>query len=303
MTKRSCALPEKLPAQQWRFNGRVLQSNASLAAGTLVNAESNHCLTVRAADGGVLASPCTGACNQTWVLPAAALKEAQAAWSPAPLRPEHRRAGRILCWVMTFPASHETKATAVNNTWGRLCDILLFMTSEHHPRLPTVKLEIIGPESRAQLWSKNVQAWQHLYHHYLDKADWFVRGDDDSFLVLENLRRFLATQDPNEARYFGRKMLHFGVDKNSFYPGTCIIKSRATVRKLGAAVAADPNFWVPSFDGTMDDYLTGPTLRKLGIDTEYSFDEEGRALFFPLSIEVERTLKYDETYWQVGLTR
>lgn len=28
------------------------------------------------------------------------------------------RRGRLLCWVLTMPASHSTKATAVNKTWG-----------------------------------------------------------------------------------------------------------------------------------------------------------------------------------------
>ena len=37
---------------------------------------------------------------------------------------------RVLCWIMTTPENHKTKALAVKETWGNRCNILLFMSSE-----------------------------------------------------------------------------------------------------------------------------------------------------------------------------
>lgn len=118
-------------------------------------------------------------CDQSWYLPKAAQHfeadaaaettmgssaraintDATAAMTNAPKLPprpassraeaELQRKGKILCWVLTHPDAHTTKAAAVNRTWGSRCDYLLFVTSKHSPGLPTFAVDLTGPESRA----------------------------------------------------------------------------------------------------------------------------------------------------------
>lgn len=35
------------------------------------------------------------------------------------------------------------------------------------------------------LWRKSRMAWMKAYREWLDRADWFIRGDDDTFMVWE----------------------------------------------------------------------------------------------------------------------
>ncbi|WAQ93697.1 C1GLT-like protein [Mya arenaria] len=64
---------------------------------------------------------------------------------------------------------------------------LVFMSSSKDDSLPTVVLPVT--ESRDTLWKKTKLAFKHVYENYLDKADWFMKADDDTYVIVENLRQ------------------------------------------------------------------------------------------------------------------
>ena len=48
---------------------------------------------------------------------------------------------KLLCWVLTMPSALQTKATAIRNTWGKRCNILLFMSSTEDKILPAIRVD------------------------------------------------------------------------------------------------------------------------------------------------------------------
>lgn len=115
---------------------------------------------------------------------------------------------RVLCWVMTGPPNHYTKAIHVKNTWGKKCDKLIFFSSEDDEELGAVALNI--SEGRQNLWGKTKQGFDYVYNHHRDDYDWFVKADDDTYYVVENLRNLLKDYNTQDSIWFGHRFQYLG---------------------------------------------------------------------------------------------
>ena len=122
---------------------------------------------------------------------------------------------KILCWILTGPANHYSRAVHVKNTWGSHCDKLLFMSSEEDKQLGAINLNV--SEGRQNLWGKTKRGFQYCYQHHREEFHWFVKADDDTFMVIENLREFLKPLDTNEPIHFGHNFKYLGVRKKDIY--------------------------------------------------------------------------------------
>ena len=80
---------------------------------------------------------------------------------------------------------------------------LLFMSSVQDEDLPAVALNVT--EDWEVIWGKTKKAFSYVYRNHYEEADWFLKADDDTYVIVENLRLLLATKNSSEPQFFGHK--------------------------------------------------------------------------------------------------
>ena len=82
------------------------------------------------------------------------------------------------------------------------------MSSEDDEDLPTVKLKLGAEGDKySHLWGKTRSAFKYVYENNFEEYDWFVKADDDTYMIIENLRYLLKDYNSSHPLYFGRKLI------------------------------------------------------------------------------------------------
>ncbi|CAD7002484.1 unnamed protein product [Ceratitis capitata] len=186
---------------------------------------------------------------------------------------------RVLCWIMTMPENHLKRAVHIRNTWGKRCNKLLFMSTKADSFLDTVPLDV--PEGRDYLWHKTRAAFKYVYEHHADEADWFLKADDDSYFIMENLRSFLYQYSADAAVYFGCKFHPF-VKQGYMSGGAGYVLSRAALRRF-AEVSASNTSAACTQNQLSEDKEMGICLQNAGVVAGDARDAEGAERFHPLA--------------------
>ncbi|CAG9802426.1 unnamed protein product [Chironomus riparius] len=204
---------------------------------------------------------------------------------------------RVLCWVFTHPANHKTKVPHVRETWGKKCNKLLFMSIEADLEQPDIiALPILN--GRSHLWNKTRLAMKYVYENYFNDAEWFMRADDDNFILMENLRYKLYQYNPRTSIYIGHR---FAVDyqdtPEGYMAGGGHIFSKKALEKFVTIISPNSSI-CDNKDGEADDLLVGKCLKEhaIFIDARDSFNQKQ---IFPVGIEehVNKPEILDLNYW------
>jgi len=143
---------------------------------------------------------------------------------------------RVLCWVLTHPFNHLTKAKAVKATWGRRCNKLVFISTQSEDFLGDMLLVNVT-EERRYLWGKTKQGLKQVYQNYGNDYDWFLKADDDTWMFMENLRYFLYSYSPEMPIYFGCKLKPYVAQ--GYMSGSGYVLSREAVRRFNEEALVD----------------------------------------------------------------
>ncbi|XP_055316508.1 glycoprotein-N-acetylgalactosamine 3-beta-galactosyltransferase 1-like [Sitodiplosis mosellana] len=197
---------------------------------------------------------------------------------------------RILCWILTTPKNHRTRAIHVKRTWGQRCNKLIFMSTRYDKSLDSVALNVSG-DNPAVTWGKTKRAFQYVYQHYRNEADWFLKADDDTYVILENLRYFLYAYSTQDPIYFGYKMNEATALKRGYFSGGAgyvlsqnalhrffnLMSHRSTV---SSSPSHTPNCRI-DIDRGVEDLEMGKCMEALGVLAGDTRDEMKRGRFFP----------------------
>ncbi|XP_040281704.1 glycoprotein-N-acetylgalactosamine 3-beta-galactosyltransferase 1-like [Bufo bufo] len=197
---------------------------------------------------------------------------------------------RILCWIMTGPTNLSKKTIHAKNSWARHCNIILYMSSTTDETFPTIGLDV--KEGWDQLYWKTIRAFQYIYKNYLDKADWFLKADDDTYVVVENLRWMLSNYTSDQPLYFGKRFKPFA--KQGFMSGGAgyVLSREAVKRFVDAFRSGNCNHTTH-----LEDVGLGQCMDKIGVIAGDSRDTQARETFHPLSPESHLTTHFDPDFW------
>jgi glycoprotein-N-acetylgalactosamine 3-beta-galactosyltransferase len=196
---------------------------------------------------------------------------------------------RVLCFVMaTVDQESLTSAAIIKQTWAKHCDISLFVSSDPLPGIPdTFLVDRIDNESGQNLYGKLINIWKRIYAEYKDQADWFIKADDDTFMVIPNLKEYIWSQWSNDTttpRYIGRRFKLGGDPLNNFNSGGAGYGlNRAALDKFMEGHSKQQGHC--RFMKGPEDVYTAQCLKQQGIVPEDTRDELGRERFNAMKLE------------------
>jgi len=188
-----------------------------------------------------------------------------------------------LFWVMTAPQNEQTRCQEIINSWGKLVppDSLVFIGSAENWTTRTGYKFVALPAPPEMKALKEFLSWQYVARAYPDR-EWYVKGDDDTYFIVNNMNRYLEEYDPRLPYYLGCKF-HLGGPGGVQYVsgGAGYVLSKVSTQRLAGATDRCLRYYGRVGEG---DIAIAECLQTVGVVPEDTRDETGRQRFhaFPL---------------------
>ena len=124
------------------------------------------------------------------------------------------------------------------------------------------------------LWLKTRAAFKYIYENHFNDTEWFFKGDDDTYVITENLRFFLSKYNPSEEHFLGRLIEDgYGI----FHSGGAGYVFTRKVLKAFYEVMKNPKRCKEM--STVEDVELAKCLQSKNIFPKDSKDSEGKQVF------------------------
>lgn len=206
----------------------------------------------------------------------------------------HGRA-KIFCLVYTTEKGHDT-IPRIRETWGQKCDGFMVGSTKTDPSIDAVEIPHEGLEDYDNIWQKVRSMWSYIYDNYYQKYDWFHIGGDDVYLLVENLRLYLESEEIRTASnggmylpdgtetsqtplFLGRRFAYMGDMEDIFNSGG----SGYTINKaaLKTLVVNGLPTWRPHAHTFSEDTVVARLFKSFGILPYETKDENGGERYMP----------------------
>ena len=151
-----------------------------------------------------------------------------------------------------------------------------------------------------------------LYSEYIDKYDWFFKGDDDTYVVMNNLRKFLFNKNSSEPNFYG-KLMSNGLTPEGYPQGGAgyAFGKEALKRLVEVGFQKGKRCPKEAFGTHSDDVFLGLCLVESGVKMgKDCFDSTGRDLFHGstfwqqvISQNGEKVWAYKESFYKDAMKR
>uniref|UniRef100_A0A0N5BVB4 N-acetylgalactosaminide beta-1,3-galactosyltransferase n=1 Tax=Strongyloides papillosus TaxID=174720 RepID=A0A0N5BVB4_STREA len=184
---------------------------------------------------------------------------------------------KVFCIVLTSKVNRE-RAILQKQTWIKRCNNYIFGSGEENKDIPTFKA--YHNDGYSFSFGKMKNTLRYVWKKYGNKYDWYIKADDDTYVVMENLRAFLLNEDPNKHGYHGFRVAAGGkFDPHTYNSGGAgYVMSRRSVKELVEKGFSDSKYCRQT-DEAFDDLEVGLCLEKLGAIPSKSLDSRDRVLF------------------------
>ena len=189
---------------------------------------------------------------------------------------------RIYCVIKTFGQNLATRAWTVHRTWAQRCDRHVFLTATNISQWSNISLPIMNLFDVSDNYIElSIKVYDALNMIIKEKQpyefDWLFLADDDTYVLVEHLRRLLYLTDQPLA--FGHLFaVKHGAPAHFSGGAGYAINTAALKRMLPNLQTTCSQWYVPG----MEDVFVSRCLQHLNVTLDGAIDSSQRHRFYPL---------------------
>ncbi|CAF3993703.1 unnamed protein product [Rotaria sordida] len=207
---------------------------------------------------------------------------------------------RLFCFILTSQSNLENRSRAIYETWGHRCGRFVFITRLNSSTSYTIYdnqykylKEDQLPIQYIPTLPNKVRSTLLFLNKYYSNYDWYLKADDDTYIIVENLLRFLVStikRRPKPVLYGYRFREDYYVSGGGGY-----VLIRKGLNLFGSYINNDSRYF--ECKSPMEDIMVGSCFKRIFeiapkdetkdlITVGETIDDEGRERFHPQPFRV-----------------